>query len=135
VEVNWGIYKSSYHVSNTLYLNSRPPPFSFTPHPLPHSWDSFNRYHFSIYIHVYTVFASYSLSHTLSSPLPSSQWYQSTQEGHFTPPILDFVKETKKRHLSLFKIATQEISLWYFHTHMHYNLNWFIHRFFSKWNG
>jgi hypothetical protein len=26
----------------------------------PHSWSSFNRYHFSIYIHVYTEFALFS---------------------------------------------------------------------------
>jgi hypothetical protein len=42
-------------------------------HPLhhsssfPHSWDTFNRYNFSIYIHVYTVFTLYSPSHSLSS--------------------------------------------------------------------
>jgi hypothetical protein len=36
-------------------------------HPCsPHSWNSLNRYHFSFYIHVHTVFALYSPSSTLS---------------------------------------------------------------------
>jgi hypothetical protein len=26
----------------------------------------------------------------------------------------------------LFKIATQEVSLWHFHVYMYYNPNWFI---------
>jgi hypothetical protein len=34
--------------------------------PLPYSWNSFNRYHFCIYIHVYTLFALYSSSYPLS---------------------------------------------------------------------
>jgi hypothetical protein len=38
--------------------------------PSPHSWDSFNRYHFYIYIHVYTVFAPYSPSYALFPPPP-----------------------------------------------------------------
>jgi hypothetical protein len=57
---------------------------------LPHSWNSFHRSHFSIYAHVYTVFAPYSLSYTLSLHLPPSHWYQ-------TPVLLfsDFVKKKK----------------------------------------
>jgi hypothetical protein len=38
--------------------------------PQPHSWNSFKRSHFSIYTHVYTVFALYSCSHTLSPHPP-----------------------------------------------------------------
>jgi hypothetical protein len=38
--------------------------------------DGFNIYHFSIYIHVYTVFALYSLSNTLSPPIPPFHCYQ-----------------------------------------------------------
>jgi hypothetical protein len=37
---------------------------------LPHSWSSFIRSPFSIYIGVFTVFTPYSPSHTLSSPPP-----------------------------------------------------------------
>jgi hypothetical protein len=44
--------------------------------PSPHSWNCFNRYHFSIYIPVYTVFIPYSPSHTLSPPPPHFHWYQ-----------------------------------------------------------
>jgi hypothetical protein len=65
VGVHYGIYKSSYNTSNTSYLNSPPPPFSFIL-PSPQSRNSFNRYHFSIYRHVDSEFASYSPSHTLS---------------------------------------------------------------------
>jgi hypothetical protein len=43
--------------------------------PSLHYWNSYNRYHFSIYIHVYTVFALYSLfydfPHLFSFPLVS----------------------------------------------------------------
>jgi hypothetical protein len=67
VKIYCGIYRCSYSIS---YLNSPSSPFFFI-HP--HSWNSFNRYHFSFYIHVYTVFVLYSPSHALSSlsfPLP-----------------------------------------------------------------
>jgi hypothetical protein len=59
--VHCGIYKSSYNASNILYLNSLPRPtlLCFIPSP-PDSWNSFNRYHFCIYLHVYTSFALYS---------------------------------------------------------------------------
>jgi hypothetical protein len=36
----------------------------------PESWNSFNRYNFCIYIHVYTVFAPYSPSYSFSLPPP-----------------------------------------------------------------
>jgi hypothetical protein len=54
----------------------------FTPstalfHP-PHSSNSFNRYCFCIYIHVYTLFALYSSSHTLSPPPPPHHRTRST---------------------------------------------------------
>jgi hypothetical protein len=39
--------------------------FSFIP-LLPHSWNSFNRSHFSIFIHEYIIFLLYSPSYTLS---------------------------------------------------------------------
>jgi hypothetical protein len=50
-----------------MLLNPSPPP----------SWNSFN--HFSIYIHVSSVFVPYSPSHTLSPPPPPSHWYQIPQ--------------------------------------------------------
>jgi hypothetical protein len=69
VGVHCGIYKSYYNVSN---LNWHPVPFSFISFS-PHSWNSFNRYHFSICIHVYTIFPLYSSSHTLSPLLSCIQ--------------------------------------------------------------
>jgi hypothetical protein len=41
----------------------------------PYSWNSFNRSHFFIYIHVYTILAPYSSSYSLSSHPPPSHWY------------------------------------------------------------
>jgi hypothetical protein len=52
-EVHCSIYKGSYNVSNILNLNS--------PTPV---------YHFSIYIHVYTLFAHYSSSYLFLCHLP-----------------------------------------------------------------
>jgi hypothetical protein len=43
---------------------------------LPNSWNSFNRYHFCIYIHVYT------LLHDIYPPTPFPH--------HFTPPFLNW---------------------------------------------
>jgi hypothetical protein len=51
--VHCGIYKYSYNISNISYLNSPPPSFSLIPSH--HSWNRFNMYHFSIFIHLYTV--------------------------------------------------------------------------------
>jgi hypothetical protein len=68
----WHLQKFLWYI-NIPYLNSPPPSFSF----VLHSWNSFNRYLFSIYIHVYTVFVPYSHSHTLSPSPPPSHCYQS----------------------------------------------------------
>jgi hypothetical protein len=46
-----GIYKGSYNISTTSYWNLPPPLFSFS--HMHHSWNSFNRSHFSNYKHVY----------------------------------------------------------------------------------
>jgi hypothetical protein len=53
---------------NHIILNSFPPSF-FIP-SFPHSWDSFNRSHFFMYIHVYTVFELCSPFHSLSLLTP-----------------------------------------------------------------
>jgi hypothetical protein len=68
VVVSCGFYKGSYDVSNISYLNS--PPLALFYPPLPDSWNSFNRYHFCIYIHVYTLFPLYSAFYLLSCHLP-----------------------------------------------------------------
>jgi hypothetical protein len=46
-----------------------------------------------------------------------------------TLPISNFVKE-KKWQFCLFKIATQGVSLWHFHVHMH--IPHWIHLYFSS---
>jgi hypothetical protein len=63
-------YKDSNSVSNTSYLNS---PFTALFHtPFPNSWNSFSRYHFCIYIHVYILFSPYSSSYPFPCHLPCS---------------------------------------------------------------
>jgi hypothetical protein len=65
--------------------------------PLPSflTQNKINRSYFSIYIHVYTVFAPYSPSHTPSPhPLPS-HWYQSLRQDLLCPPVLQFYKRKK----------------------------------------
>jgi hypothetical protein len=86
------IYKGSYNISNMSELNLSPPSFSSISSP--HSWNSFNRPHFSIYIHVYIVFEPYSPSYTLS-PSPCSHGYQTPRQDLFCPSILQFLKEKK----------------------------------------
>jgi hypothetical protein len=61
----------------------------------PHSLNSFSRSHFSIYIHVYTVFALYSPSCTLSPtfsllpllPTPRSSLLLAFQPHYFQPKV------------------------------------------------
>jgi hypothetical protein len=96
--------------------------------------NSFNRGHFPTYIHVYTVFAPYSPSYTLS-PLPSSsRWYwQPPTPCRICSSLLfsNFVKEWKNQlYFCLFKIATYGISLWHVHVYMYYSPIWFISSIF-----
>jgi hypothetical protein len=88
----------------------------------PHSWNSYNRSSFSIYIHMYTIFTLYSFSHTLLLHFPPSHWYQSPRQDLFCPLVFQFCK--RKKVTFLFKIAIQGVSLW--HLCMCYNPNWFI---------
>jgi hypothetical protein len=62
-------------------------------HPLPHSWNSFNRSHFSIYIHVYTIFPPYLPIYTLFLISSSSHWYQLPDLFCFL--VLSFCKKKK----------------------------------------
>jgi hypothetical protein len=48
--------------------------------PCPHSWNSFNRNHFSIYVQEYTAFVLSSPSHTLS-PHPSPSYNTDTKKN------------------------------------------------------
>jgi hypothetical protein len=87
-------------------------------------------------LHLYTcvhIFALYSPSYSLSLTPPSPISTNPAPPGRTCSAILysNFVKEKRKQktwHFSLFelKIATQGISLWYFHVYMYYNPNWLI---------
>jgi hypothetical protein len=93
-----GIYKDSYNVSTISYLNSPLPGLSSTD-----SWNSFNRYHFCICMHVYTFFALYSLSYSFSWPPPLSHWCQHSSLGRTCSALLlsDFAeKKDKKKNLT-----------------------------------
>jgi hypothetical protein len=81
--VHCDIYKSSYNISllNSSFHHS---PFS----PLPHSWNTFNRSNFSIFIHVYIIYLLYSPYYTLSLYPPPSCWYQLTRQYLFHLPVL-----------------------------------------------
>jgi hypothetical protein len=92
----WG-YKSSYNIWNISNLNSAPPSFSFI--LLPHSWNSFNRYHFSICIHVYMVFALCSSSYTLPHILPPPTGTNLLRQDLFYPPVLWFCKTNKQNDI------------------------------------
>jgi hypothetical protein len=123
VGVHCGIYKSSYNKSTTSYSNLPPPPSPLSSPP--HSWNSFNRCCFSIYIDVYTLY-----SPSIISPPPLSHWYQpphtqSASQDLFCLHVFWFYKR-KRWHFCLFKISPQEVSLWHFHVYMYYSPNWFI---------
>jgi hypothetical protein len=134
IGVHCGIYKGSYNVPTTAYLNSTLSPFPFIPLSLD-SWNRFNRYHFCIYIHIYTFFAPYSLSYHLSPLSPPSHWYQHPfpAQDLFHPPVLWFWRKVKKKNMAFLLVVDkgiQGVSLLYFHAYMCYTPNWFI---FSKY--
>jgi hypothetical protein len=96
-------------MSNISYSSSPYPPFSFNISPA-HSWTSFNRYDFSIYVHVHTAFVPYPFSctrfpHLLLFPLIPISPGKTYSAFLFS----DFVKE--KKPYCLFKIDTQGVSL------------------------
>jgi hypothetical protein len=72
--VHCGIYKSSLNISNVIFEFTPSTILPYPPSPIPGIVSTGS--HFSFYIHVYTVFAPYSPSHTLSPPPPLSHWYQ-----------------------------------------------------------
>jgi hypothetical protein len=71
VGVHCSIYKGSYDVAYVSYLKS-PPPKLCSPSSPPHYWNSFNRCHLCIYIHVYTLFEPIFIPLPLSPPPPPS---------------------------------------------------------------
>jgi hypothetical protein len=81
--------------------------------PSPHSWNSFNISHFSIFIHEYVMFLLYMPSYTFSlyPPPPTST---NPETGLVSPSYIVFMKKS-----FLFKIAMQGV-------YMYHNSNWFI---------
>jgi hypothetical protein len=73
-----------------IIVEFTPPSFYFT--SLPHSWNSFNRSNFSIYIHMYIIFLPYLPSYMLSLYPPPSHWYQFPRLDLFCRPSLCFYK-------------------------------------------
>jgi hypothetical protein len=93
----WGAHCGIYKVVTICHMyHTWIHPLHHSPlFPPPHFWNCFNRYHFSIYIHVYTAFCTiFTLLHTFptSFPLPH---YQPPRQDLFCPPVLHFVKEKK----------------------------------------
>jgi hypothetical protein len=76
------------------------PSFSFM--LLPPFWNCFSMSHFSIFIHVYTVFPLRSPSYTLSLHSPPFHWYQPPRQDLFCPPVFQFC-ERKKCYFCLFR--------------------------------
>jgi hypothetical protein len=93
VGVHGSIYKGSYNASNIPYFNSLPPLLSS---PLD-SWNSFNRYHFCIYVHGYTLFVPYSSSYPfpchLSTPTGASSPWPTLGRTCSVLLFSDFIKD------------------------------------------
>jgi hypothetical protein len=64
--------------------------------PSADSWNSFNRYYFCIYMHVYMCFALYSLYYPFSIPLALSQWCQSSPLSRICSVLLFSDLQKKK---------------------------------------
>jgi hypothetical protein len=60
--------------------------------PSPHSWNSFSRSHFSIFLCKYIIFSPYSLSYTLSL-YPPSPTVINSQTGSVSPSCSLFLKQ------------------------------------------
>jgi hypothetical protein len=94
-------------------------PFHHFPLSSPHSWMSFNSNHFTIYIHVYTVFVPYS-------PLPpssTSHWYPPCRQDVFCPPVFQFCKRKKVTLLFVYDSYTGSLIVTF--PYIYNNPNWF----------
>jgi hypothetical protein len=95
--VHCGIYKDcyKYQIYHTWIHLLHHSPLSPTP---PHLRNSFNRYLFSVYFHLYTVFAPYSPSFTISPPPSPSGWYQTPQTGPIPFSCSPILQKKEKRN-------------------------------------
>jgi hypothetical protein len=95
--VHYGIYKSSYNISNTFH-----PIHLFPLFPHPCSWNSFNRYYFSIYVMcAHSICTVFTLPHPfpISSPfslVPTTTTVSPNPTGPALHPLFsNFVKKKK----------------------------------------
>jgi hypothetical protein len=93
----WHLQKF-FNITNVSYLNLPPSSSSFIPSH-PHSWSSFNRYHFShLHICVHSICTTFTLPHPFptSSPLPLIPTFPSSPHRTCSNLLVsDFVKEEK----------------------------------------
>jgi hypothetical protein len=120
----WG-YNGTFTEVRTIYHSWINPLHHSPLSPFSHSWNSFNRSYFSIYIHVYIIFPPYLSSYILflyPSPPTSTNLPDKTCFAF----LFCFCKKKKKIIIItfMFKIDTG-CSLWHFHVCIYYNLNWF----------
>jgi hypothetical protein len=114
----WG-YIVSFTKLISIYHRWIHPSSSFI-FPSHNSLNSFNRSHFSIFVHVYIIFPLHSVTYTFPY-IPSPPTGTNPQAGlTFMFPIFE------KWHFCMFKIATQRILLWHFHVYVYYNLICFL---------
>jgi hypothetical protein len=86
--------------------------------PLSHPpCNSFNRYHFSTYIHVYRIFPPYSLSEPLSFCPPLSHWYPPSRHI-LTFPLLIFDITSALDYLELIRSQLSYAQSTYSSTHV-----------------
>jgi hypothetical protein len=89
-----------------------------------HFWYSFNRSHFSIFIHKYIIFLPHSLSYTLSLYLHLPTGAKPPDRTCFIALSSVFEKTIKDIFVCLRYLY--RVSLWHFHVRMYYILNQFI---------
>jgi hypothetical protein len=97
-----------------------------------HSWNSFNKSHFSIYIHMCIIFSQYSPSHPLSLYLPLPL-VPTPQTGVVLPSCSPFLFKNEDSYTGSFFVTFPYIYIHvyicmyvYVHICVYYNPNWLI---------
>jgi hypothetical protein len=101
--VHCDIYKSAYNIS---YLIS-PSPWFFI--PLPYSWNSFNRSHFSIFIHDQILFPPYSPPSTISLYPPYTHTHTHCYQSQTGSDLCSCPPFLRKKKVSIWHIPKQFI--------------------------